>query len=688
MTAPKTNEAPVPVKPSAAPMGWGMALEKAPQFLSVLLIFTLPFLTQLEGQDPLFPKFAVTQIIVYFILGAWAFRVFWTGKLTWVSSRALWVLLALLIWTIVGLAYSPYSRAGFLQMKDHVIYPLWYVLMTFTCVEAWQAENLLVSFLFSGLATGVWALSQVFGIGDNGWMTVARSQFSGRPIAGLGNPDFLAGFLLIVWPLAMALWMRGGSGFTRSFWGLLTAVALFSIFLTGSPGGWLGLAIGTAVFAGFVIKDWGLQGLKWLGLPVILIVASFFISPMAGNLKGLLNPSSEIFQFQDQVWNSTISMIQGRPVLGFGSGTYATAFPPHRAPYLALRETQRSSDIEHASNWFLEWTAETGIVGLLLFLTFWFYVLAQWWKLYSANAIAKPLAVGVFAAVAGIAADNLLGTNSYLPTTLIPLLLLAAFPVAFSQRFYRMEGFPTQRREVDLSRWKIYLLPVLALLLVLGFQKVGDAFQRQGADLDMERASVSTSLGKWDEALDLYDKALKLDSDNISARYFQGTVYLDRSHPGDLEKALGNFDGVEQVAPDYKLLHYQKYEVLLRMGKTAEAEDELKRAVRSDPMLVYLLDDFKKARGLVVSGHLEEALIVYQNLYFDYPTCVPMMICYANCFAMAGNLKSAVTLYQRVLQLDPQNEKVQRNLEKVLEAWKRSKVAGNPTVDRLGSELE
>jgi tetratricopeptide (TPR) repeat protein len=296
--------------------------------------------------------------------------------------------------------------------------------------------------------------------------------------------------------------------------------------------------------------------------------------------------------------------------------------------------------------------------------------------------------VGVFAAVAAVAADNLLDINSYMPATRIPLLFFAAFPVALSQRFYRLEGFPIQRRELDIRRWRIFLLPLLILVGGLAFQKTGDVFKRQGADLDLEKASRLTPLGKWDQALDLYDKALKLDPQNIPALYSRGSVYLDRNQRGDLEKALDDFNAVGHVMPDYKLVHYQKYETLLRLNREAEAKDELKRAVRLDPMLVYLLDDFKKARILAGSGQLEQALIIYQNLYFDYPTCVPMMIDYANCFAMAGNLPSAINLYQQTLAFDPGNLKALHNLQKVWDVLRRSKQMGNSKANVLGAELE
>src|SRR4029077_19044402 len=135
--------------------------------------------------------------------------------------------------------------------------------------------------------------------------------------------------------------------------------------------------------------------------------------------------------------------------------------PSYRPISLIMKQPQRSYGVSHVHNWVMEWTAETGLIGLALLLAFWFFVLAQWWKLYSANAIPKALAAGVFAAVAAVGVDNLFDMNSYLPSTRIPLLFIAALPVALSQRFYKMEGFPIQLRRFDLSPYKIFFLPIV-----------------------------------------------------------------------------------------------------------------------------------------------------------------------------------------------------------------------------------
>ena len=673
---------------STAATGWGLALEKAPQFLSVVLLFSIPFMTQLEGQDPLFPKFAVTQILVYLMLAAWALQVAFTGRLVWVSSRAFWVLWLFLAWAALAAFFSPYPRVCLMEMRDYAVYPLWYFLLTFNCLEAWQGENLLISLLSSGWAASLWALGQAFGMGRGGWSAVAKAEFAGRPVAGLGTPDSLAGFLLMVWPLALALWMRAEKGITRFLWGSLCLCCLATLLLTASQAGWVGLVAGTAVFSILTLKDRGRQGFKWIGVLWVTLAACLILPPMSTSLRDLWNWKGDGLQYRGQIWKGSLEIIKRNPLWGVGHGAFAAAFPSCRPPALMMNQAQAGYGVDHAQNWVLEWVAETGIMGCLLLMAFWFYVLAQWWRLYRANAVSKPLAVGIFAAVAGVAADNLLDANSYLPSTRIPLLFLAAFPVALSHRFFRMEGFPVRLREVDLSWARIYLLPVLAVIGAIALNRVEDAFRRQGAQVELKRASDLTQVGKWTESLPFYDKVLELDPQNITGLYGRGCAYFDRNQPGDKEKALAGFNAVEEISPDYQQVHFQKYKVLGQLKRMEDAQAELRLAVKVDPTLIYLLEDFKKARSLASDRRFAEAMMVYQNLAFDYPTCVPLLISYANCDAMSGNPEAAMNLYRYSLKLDPGNPKALYDLQKLGDVVSRRRQINHPKSNVIGSELE
>ncbi len=135
------------------------------------------------------------------------------------------------------------------------------------------------------------------------------------------------------------------------------------------------------------------------------------------------------------------------------------------------------------------------------------------------------------------------------------------------------------------------------------------------------------------------------------------------------------------------LLHFYNYEVLNGLKRDEDAKTELKRAIRLDPMLIYLSDDFKKARQLTANEHFSEALIVYQGLILDYPTCVPMLIDYANCLALTRDFESAINLYRSVLILDPGNIKASDDLQKVREILRRTKELNRPKASVLGNEL-
>jgi tetratricopeptide (TPR) repeat protein len=241
---------------------------------------------------------------------------------------------------------------------------------------------------------------------------------------------------------------------------------------------------------------------------------------------------------------------------------------------------------------------------------------------------------------------------------------------------------------MNLEKIKTYLLPVVVLFIALAFQRVGNAFQRQGADIEIKNASTAMQAGKWDDAVNSYIRALKLDSQNTLGLYSLGAAYLARNEAGDLEKSLDEFNAAGLIEPDFNLIHLKKYEVLNQLKRIEEAKPELKRAVQLDPMLIYLSKDFEKARSLASARHFSEALIIYQNLYFDYPTCVPMLIDYANCFAMGGDYNSAFNLYQHVLDLDPANPKALHDLQIIQEVRDRARQPQSPKANILGSELE
>ena len=95
----------------------------------------------------------------------------------------------------------------------------------------------------------------------------------------------------------------------------------------------------------------------------------YFKSPVAlgKHLISKVNGRSVIFQ-------RAASIIEERPILGVGPGQFKNYFPKYRPP-TAKQYAFLHLNINHAHNDYLQQAAESGLVGLAIFLCFWLTIL-------------------------------------------------------------------------------------------------------------------------------------------------------------------------------------------------------------------------------------------------------------------------------------------------------------------------
>ncbi len=659
--------------PPSRLLGWHLALDRAPLFLSVMLMFLVPFTTQPEGMDPLLPKQALCQMLAFLGLALWCWRAYQTQRIKWVYSASLWPLLALVLWCALTAIFSPCSQIAWGAWESWVCFPLLYFLFTFVCLELWRAENVLIVFMVSALGCALWAVAQAMGLGKGVWLEAVQNQYSGRVIAGMGNPDFLAGFLLLAWPLGLTLFFRARQTITKALWMSVTALTLGALFLTRSKAGILGLGLGAFIFLIlFLLKNpTDPEGKNRRNLVWILAGSTFLagIYPALQILRPLADPQNPSVLFRVQLWSGVWKMVKDHPFTGVGFGAFSAIYPAYRPISLMMSQTQRSYEVNDAHNWVLSWLSQTGGVGLALLFAFWGTVLYQWWKLYQAKAIPPALGAGAFAAFAGIGLDNLFDLNSTLATTLVPLLFIAALPVALSQRFYRLPGFPIQAKETSLDGFRFTWLGLTLLISVLAGYQVWVVFEKQWADVQLKKAIQLSETKEWAGAFKAYDRTLKLDPTNVMALYFRGSA---RVEAGDWEKAVEDFNQVMALEPDYLLVHYKKAQALQNdLGRSTTEDVEMKRAIQLDPKLVFQLPEYSNARDKVGRKDYRGALMIYQKLVLDYPTCVPALVDEGNCLFLLGRQEEAESAYRGAIQLDPENPEAKQNLLQLLQIQKK-----------------
>jgi O-antigen ligase len=199
-------------------------------------------------------------------------------------------------------------------------------------------------------------------------VTLGRISGAGRLQAGVGMYDSndMAALLAITFPLAVGL-VRTQRGTLR--WAMLGAATLVAavVLASGSRGGILGLAAGSAVFV------LGIRG----SMRVVAIVA-FFVT-MAGlwtfspsfkervdsitNLEQYYNLTDEVGR--KAVWARGRQYIADRPVIGLGAGN----FPVAEGGYFAVTYFgTRGGKWSDAHNAYIQAYAELGVVGGSLFV--------------------------------------------------------------------------------------------------------------------------------------------------------------------------------------------------------------------------------------------------------------------------------------------------------------------------------
>jgi tetratricopeptide (TPR) repeat protein len=163
-------------------------------------------------------------------------------------------------------------------------------------------------------------------------------------------------------------------------------------------------------------------------------------------------------------------------------------------------------------------------------------------------------------------------------------------------------------------------------------------------------------LGRHEEALVYYDRALALDPQNAEAWQWHG-VCLIALHR--LEEAVTSFDRALAINPQDVGAWYTKGVTLFVLRRTEEFVECFDRVSALNPQdgAAWI----NKGNGLVALGRLEEALACFEKAVALAPRSVESWHQKAFCLAALGRLEEAITSYDEALALDP----------KVTDAWLR-----------------
>ena len=303
-------------------------------------------------------------------------------KIKWIltSTFSLPVIIFGLI-LLVSLIWSKSLYASFISLGVWGCFFSVYFLTLWSVRDKKWVELLLIAVVGAGFIAAGYSILQFYGIELPIWRKVMGRM---RLFSTFGNPNYLADYLAASLHLAVLLFLIQKR--TKFFWLFVIATLYTSLILTYTRGAWVALFLSGifVVILLFIYERKFLFNKRFSIILVLTVLASLtvifsFPNPLNLNKRNIFKRSTSIIHLKSSasqrilIWSSAIEMIKEKPFLGTGVGNFGVYYPEAQGKFLSRKENKnyipQTNRSTKAHNDYLQIWAETGILGIISFLT-------------------------------------------------------------------------------------------------------------------------------------------------------------------------------------------------------------------------------------------------------------------------------------------------------------------------------
>jgi O-antigen ligase len=351
------------------------------------------------------------------------------------------------------------------------------------------------------------------------WLT----GFGGRPGSTLGNPNFFAGYLIVLIPVFLAAGLEAKRTIHKVLWFALTSGAVADLFFTQTRGAWLACA-GSLVL--FLVLYGVMREKLLLTLVLAVVVSASLCGLFLDKLVPLYRADTQSVVERVFKWKTAYAMIKEHPLVGVGAGNLKVNYALYQAKIrkeagFALRGTSESN----VHNEYLQIWAEQGTVALACFLALFAYYFYMVFKL--ARRQTSFLVAGY---AAGVAAFLIFSLSNF-PLRIIPTAVVVFALFGLTVSMYNREAdtsLPVAAKEEKGPR--IFFCVVMAGSLGVLLWWIIPGLR---AEILRQKADTAFAERDFSGAVRAYEKAIALDhSHSERTAYDLGEVY----------RSLGRYD--------------------------------------------------------------------------------------------------------------------------------------------------
>ncbi len=559
-------------------------------------------------------EFLVLQFFTVGILLLWAVRLWVNARLQLLCPAVCWGVLAFAIYAIVR--YRMVVADGDLEYvaRLELIRVLIYAFLFFAIVNNLHRQESIrvisIVLLVLGMAISLYAVYQFLNKAQHVWGFERPLSYWKRGSGTYICPNHLAGFLEMLLPLGLAYMLTGRFGpVMKVFFGYVSLVILAGLAVSGSRGGWLGVAASLPVVFFVMMRERQHRLLAIVALVVLLAGGVWFSlnSPYFKERQQATTTGGPERDLRVLIWPAAVEIWQENIWWGGGPAHFDHRFRAHR-PETHVVQARPG----HVHNDYLNTLADWGLVGALLvalpFLLLGWGIFRSWKFLRrSPNDFAKKrsnkstFVLGAGTGLVAILVHSIFDFNLHLPANAILAVTLMAL-IACHFRF----GSETHWIKAG---WM--LKAFTTLLLGAGIFYLGTQGWRQAREQRCLRAAAARPEAS-PAKLAALEKAFAIEPKNFETAQAIGEQFrLQATRPANTNPAPAS-DALEWYARAAKLDRFDPYNplrtgvVLHWLGRSTEAGPKFEQALKLDPNSYYVrahlgwhyyqLGDYPKAK--------------------------------------------------------------------------------------------
>jgi O-antigen ligase/Flp pilus assembly protein TadD len=539
----------------------------------------------------------------------------------------------LLIWLVVGVLSTLFSVSpitslfGWFRRFDGLISQTSYFLLFFLAYQLFKASKRRISKLWEIIFSVSIFLALVGYLEIAGILNMPKSGTDPyRTVATFGNAGFLAGYLCLILPLALAISLdKQRSKNQRQIAGAALILLAPFLFSAASVSAWLGMLVGLVLIAIFYFRN---RRNRF----TIFILTTFILLAIVASSFYLFKNNHWQSKVRARLlyWQTSIQIIKERPLLGYGLDTFALTYPQFR-PKDWLTRDKEGAPVSKVHNNLLQVTASEGLLGLAI------YLLILIWLFYQGNsflrkqnrAMERSQVVGLLSSLAAYLIFKQFYFSIY---SLEPIFWLeSAALLAYASK-------PKEAQLIFPKLTKPLVLVVTGGLLIVSLIFLDC---QQLADYHFYQSFKAANKQNWDKVVAEVQRSVSLDPTEV--RY---QMYLGRSLAiqAEEEKDLAKFKKAEQVyvkllklCPTYAEAHLDLGDAYLREANIFSSRTARKAVV-----------SYKKAREVAKFSPITLSRL-------------------GQAYARLGKYQLARYYFSRALKLDPDNPGTYKRLSWVLD---------------------